>query len=114
SIIQLANKSLPVSSETAKDLVRYLTDLERENLHTLPVRRSTTSMGWVGNNFLPGAQGDIVLDLEDGTAAIADGYRESGTLEKWVASMEQIRKYPISRFMLAASFAAPLLKLVGQ
>src|SRR5690606_36666268 len=44
SIIQLTNKSLPVSSETAKDLVRYLTDLERENLHTLPVRRSTTSM----------------------------------------------------------------------
>lgn len=114
SIIQLANKSLPVSSETAKDLVRYLTDLERENLHTLPVRRSTTSMGWVGNNFLPGAQGDIVLDLEDGTAAIADGYRESGTLEKWAASMEPIRKFPIVRFMLASSFAAPLLKLVGQ
>jgi len=55
-----------------------------------------------------------VLDLEDGTAAIADGYRESGTLAKWVESMEQVRKYPISRFMLAASFAAPLLKLVGQ
>ena len=114
SIIQLTNKSLPVSSETAKDLVRYLTDLERENLHTLPIRKSTSSMGWVQNYFLPGAQGDIVLDLEDGTAAIADGYRESGTLAKWVESMEQVRKYPISRFMLAASFAAPLLKLVGQ
>lgn len=114
SIIQLANKSLPVTSENAKDLVRYLQDLERENLHSLPIRRSTSTLGWVGNNFLPGAQGDIVLDLEDGTAAIADGYRESGTLEKWVAAMEPIRQYPVARFMLAASFAAPLLKLVGQ
>jgi hypothetical protein len=114
SIIQLTNKSLPVTSENARDLVRYLQDLEQENLHTLPIKRSTTSMGWVGNNFLPGAQGDIVLDLEDGTAAIADGYRESGTLEKWVQSMEPVRKQPIARFMLAASFAAPLLKLVGQ
>jgi len=114
SIIQLANKSLPVTSENARDLVRYLQDLERENLHSLPIRRSTSTLGWVGNNFLPGAQGDIVLDLEDGTAAIADGYRESGTLAKWVESMEQVRKYPISRFMLAASFAAAFLKLVGQ
>src|SRR5690606_30928432 len=114
SIIQLANKSLPVTSENAKDLVRYLQDLERENLHTLPIRRSTSTLGWVGNNFLPGAQGDIVLDLEDGTAAIADGYRESGPLGKWVAAMKPIRQYPIARFMLAASFAAPLLKLVGQ
>jgi len=114
SIIQLANKSLPVSSETSKDLVRYLTDLERENMYTLPVRKSTSSMGWVQNHFLPGAQGDIVLDLEDGTAAIADGYRESGTLAKWVESMKVVRQYPIARFMLAASFAAPLLKLVGQ
>lgn len=114
SIIQLANKSLPVTSENAKDLVRYLQDLERENLHTLPIRRSTSTLGWVGNNFLPGAQGDIVLDLEDGTAAIADGYRESGNLAKWVASMKSVREHPISRFMLAASFAAPLLKLVGQ
>jgi len=114
SIIQLTNKSLPVTSENARDLVRYLQDLEQENLHTLPIKRSTTSMGWVGNNFLPGAQGDIVLDLEGGTAAIADGYRESGNLAKWVASMKSVREHPISRFMLAASFAAPLLKLVGQ
>ena len=114
SIIQLTNKSLPVSSETAKDLVRYLTDLEKENLHSLPIRKSTNSMGWVGNNFLPGAQGDIVLDLEDGTAAIADGYGESGALAKWIESIKPVREHHISRFMLAASFAAPLLKLVGQ
>ncbi len=113
-IILLADKSLPVSSESAKDLVRYLQDLERENLDTLPVKKSTNHMGWVQKNFLPGMQGDIVLDLEDGTAAVAGGYRENGTLEQWKKCIAPIRKHPIARFMLAASFAAPLLRIVGQ
>jgi len=114
AIVQLGNKGLPVSSETAKDLVRYLTDLEGENLYTLPVKKSTNHMGWVGKNFLPGAQEDVVLDLEDGTAAVANGYRESGSLAKWVECIQSGRQYPLARFLLAASFAAPLLKLVGQ
>lgn len=114
AIVQLGNKGLPVSTENAKELVRYLTDLEGENLDTLPVKRSTNHLGWVGNCFIPGAQGDIVLDLEEGTVAIAAGYRESGSLEKWVAGISPIRNYPLARFLLAASFAAPLLKIVGQ
>ena len=115
SIIQLADKSLPVSSESARDLVRFLQDLERENLNTLPLRKSTTSMGWVGKNFTPGAEGEIVLDLEDGTAVIAEGYREEGSLKNWIENVgKPTRQHPIARFMLAASFAAPLMKIVGQ
>jgi len=115
SIIQLTNKSLPVSSENSRDLVRYLSDLERENLSTLPLDKSTNHMGWVGNNFMPGAEGNIVLDVEEGgTVAVAHGYRESGNLKDWIAAIKPIREYPLARFMLAASFATPLLKLLGQ
>jgi len=114
AIVQLGNKGLPVSTENAKWLVQYLTDLEGENLDILPMKRSTNHLGWVGGYFLPGAQGDIVLDLEEGTAAVAAGYRESGSLEKWIAAISPIRNCPLARFLLAASFAAPLLKIVGQ
>lgn len=114
AIVQLGNKGLPVGTENSKDLVRYLLDLERENLRTLPKKKATNHMGWVGNCFLPGAQDDIVLDLEEGTAAVAAGYRESGSLGKWIAGVAPLRDYPLARFLLAASFAAPLLKIVGQ
>lgn len=114
SIVQLANKSLPVSSETARDLVRYLGDLEAANLTTLPRVRSTSTMGWAGHNFIPGAQGDIVLDLEDGTSSIANGFTACGSMSEWRDLMKGVRQHVIPRFLLAASFAAPLLKLVGQ
>ena len=115
TIIQIGNKSLPVGSENAKDLVRYLTDLERENLTTLPINISTSHMGWVGKNFLPGAANDLVLDVEEGgSVSVACGYRQMGTLKEWIEFIKPLREYPIARFMLAASFAAPLLKLLGQ
>lgn len=115
SLIQLTNKSLPVSSESAKDLVRYFGDLERENLTTLPIKKATSHLGWVGGHFIPGAQGDIVLDVEEGgTMSIAHGYRQKGSLKEWVEQIEPLRKYPLARFILAASFATPLLKILGQ
>jgi hypothetical protein len=113
----LANKGLPVSSESAKHLVKFLDDLERENLNLLPVVRTTSHLGWVGRGqFLPGACEDVLLDTEEGTgtAAIADGYREQGTMEGWIESMQPVREQPIARFLLAASFAAPLLDFLGH
>lgn len=115
SLVQLRNKGLPISSESAKDLVRYLSDLERENMVNLPVVKSTSHMGWSGKHFLPGAAGDMTLDIEEsGVSSVAGGYRESGTLEGWINTISPIREHPIARFILAASFATPLLEKLGQ
>lgn len=116
SLVQLGDKGLPVSSETAKELVKYYSDVERENLTLLPVVRAVDHFGWVGGGFMPGAVKDVVLDVEDGTGsmAVAYGYRPEGDLEEWVGMVGPIRKYPVARFILAASFAAPLMKLLNQ
>ncbi len=115
NIVQLAATSLPVSSENSRDLVRYLSDLERENLDTLPIEKATSHLGWVGGHFIPGAQGDIVLDVEDGgSTAISHGYRQNGDLAKWLELTEPMRRYPLARFILAASFATPLLRILNQ
>jgi putative DNA primase/helicase len=114
-IIQLADKSLPVSSESAKDLVRYLAELERENMNTIPIAKSTNHMGWVGNCFLPGVEGTVILDVEEGgTMSVAHGYREQGTLQDWLDFAQPLREYPIARFFLSAAFATPLLKILNQ
>lgn len=116
SLIQLTNKGLPVSSESARFLVKYLDDLERENLNNLPLVKSVSHMGWAGKNFLPGAEGDIVLDVDDdGASSVVSGYAASGDFRTWKEAVLPVREqHPIARFMLSASFAAPLLKLVNQ
>jgi putative DNA primase/helicase len=107
-----------VNSENAKFLIQFLDDLERENRDSIPVVRSIGRMGWIGKNaFLPGAEGDIELDVDEtsGAASVAGAYKECGSFEHWVKEMGEIRRsYPLARFMLSASFAAPLLRIVGQ
>lgn len=116
SIVSLGTQSLPVSSENAKHLVRYLSDFESANMDTLPVVKAVSHLGWVGaNKFIPGAEDGLQLDVElGGTSVVAGGYRPEGTLEQWVSFIEPVRKFPIARFTLAAAFAAPLLALINQ
>lgn len=115
AIIQLANKGLPVNSVTAKDLVRYLADLERENLNQFPTKRAVQHLGWCsGKTFFPGAENELVLDLDDTSLSVANHYHSQGTLEKWIEIVKPIREYPVARFILAAGFASPLLELIGE
>lgn len=112
-IVQLSNKDLPVSSSSAKNLVSYLEDFQAANLDTIPQYRSTSHLGWCnGLNFIPGAEGEIVIDTDE--ALNVSNYHTSGSLNDWIEIMNRVREYPLSRFMLSASFAAPLLKVLGQ
>jgi hypothetical protein len=71
-------------------------------------------MGWCGAKFLPGAEGDIILDVADGMNQLVGGYTQNGTLERWVENAESTRQFPLARLVMSASFAAPLLRIVGQ
>lgn len=116
NIIQLTDRGLPTSSESAKQLVKWLSALEGSNLDTLQTAKAVSTMGWHGDYvFLPGLENGIILDSNsDGEAALAEGYKPSGTIEDWLTKIEQIRNYPLARLILAASFAAPLLKIFNQ
>jgi uncharacterized protein (DUF927 family) len=71
-------------------------------------------MGWYGSkHFFPGLEGDYIVDNPD-MAKQLSGFHASGTLEEWTEFIRPIRQYPIARFMLACSFAAPLMRLVNQ
>jgi len=112
AIIMLANKDLPVSSNSSKHLVRYLEEFQRENLEVIPVIKSTSHLGWVDRNFIPGVAGDIQVDSDDNFTCA--GYHPSGDLSKWLKLAGRLRQSPLARFILSASFAAPLLKLLSQ
>jgi len=115
AIVQLANKGLPVNSVTAKDLVRFFADLERENLNQFPTKRAVQHLGWCsGKTFFPGAENDLILDLDDTSISVANHYHPQGDLGEWAEIVKPIREYPVARFIMAAGFASPLLEIIGQ
>ncbi|MDO4564824.1 MAG: DUF927 domain-containing protein [Clostridia bacterium] len=115
SITELSNLGITVSSESAKDLVRFLSALEAENFDLIPRSDSTTHLGWQpGKRFIPGQELDLVLDVDPSMLGMVRGYSASGTLAEWIRMVNPHRSRHIFRFIVAASFAAPLLRIVNQ
>lgn len=115
NIVGLTDLGCMITSENARHIVNFLADMERENGDLLELAESTSILGWQGKeHFLPYAGGGIVLDVDKTLAYLANAYTTSGTLKEWAEMIAPLRDNYIFRFILAASFAAPLLKIVNQ
>ena len=115
SITVLSDLGCTITSENAKQVVRFLEALEAENIDIIQRADSTGTMGWqTRGRFLPGHGDDIILDIEPSLRGWAAAYHYSGTLEDWKALMQPHRERDKFRFILAAAFTAPLLRILQQ
>lgn len=115
SITALADLGCTITSENAKMVVRFLEALEAENIDVITKADSASTFGWqTGGRFLPGHGDDIVLDIEPSLRGWAAAYHANGTFEGWKDTMRPHRERDKFRFILAASFAAPLLRILSQ
>ncbi len=115
NITALADLGCTVTSENAKQVVSFLAALEAENIDIIQKADSTSTFGWqTRGRFLPGHGDDIVLDIEPSLRGWAAAYHTAGTFEGWISTMQPHRSRDKFRFILAASFAAPLLKIIQQ
>jgi hypothetical protein len=115
SITVLTDLGCTVTSENAKMIVKFLGALEQENIDVLDLTESTSTFGWQPRNrFLPGHAPDMVIDVPPNMARWASAYCKNGTLDGWLAAMKPHRTRYRFRFMLAASFTAPLLRVLKQ
>lgn len=112
NIIQLADRGIEVTSENAKDLVAYISDVVTLNIKDIPVYKSISRLGWIENDFAP-----YISDVKyDGDLAFKDMYDSiapAGDYEKWKDEMVQLRKNKIFRLLMASSFASPLIERLG-
>ena len=114
-ITALADLGCTVTSENAKMVVRFLEALEAENIDIINKADSTSTFGWqTRGRFLPGHGDDIVLDIDPSMKSWASAYSVTGTFEGWIQTMAPHRERDKFRFILAASFAAPLLRILSQ
>lgn len=115
-IVALSNAGLGVTSETAKQLVKYLADLEGLNQGVIPVEHSTGKLGWNFHDreiyFTP-YDDFMKFDGESRFANIYHTIKQHGSREKWLQLAKEIRAAGRlePRIMLASSFASALVKL---
>lgn len=115
SITVLADLGCTITSENAKMVVRFLEALESENIDIINKADSASTFGWqTGGRFLPGHGDDIVLDIDPSLRGWAAAYHANGTFDAWKETMQPHRQRDKFRFILAASFAAPLLRILSQ
>lgn len=115
AITTLADLGCTITSENAKQVVKFLEALESENIDIITRADSTSTFGWqTRNRFLPGHADDVVLDIEPSLRGWAAAYHASGTAAEWTELMRPHRNRDKFRFILAAAFAAPLLRILSQ
>ena len=112
SIIQLADRGVLVTSESAKDLVRYLSDTIALNAQEIPLYRSIGRLGWIEGDFIP-YNDSVKYDGDIDFKSIYDNVRECGSYDVWLEHIKELRKDINIRLVLAASFASPLIEVVG-
>ena len=114
SIIKYADSGLPVTSDNAEGVVRYLSAYERQNTEVIPFTRSINRIGWFGKEFYPCVfKGDVIYEDEgsDGEG-IVKSICENGDYKLWLKTAAALRQSLFARGQLAASFASPLLELL--
>lgn len=116
----LAPMGANVSSANCRDVIRYLSACEDAFCGVRPSFESTTHLGWADGPlgaFMPYDAGDggIRFDPSPDEALKARPFMEpAGTLEGWVAGVSPARdSSPAFRCVLDASFASPLVSVVG-
>lgn len=109
-IVELANAGIGVTSENARLLVRYLSDMIAGN--DLPRRPAVSRLGWLDDDFIPYTDA-VRFDGEATDRATFEAVRAVGSYDRWVEYMRPMMKNSLLfRLTMAASLASPIIDRV--
>ena len=113
-IVALSGRGVAVTSENAKLLVRYLSDVENRNASQIAVQYSSSKLGWIKKEFLP-YDTEIIFDGDSRFRQLFESIGEHGNRDKWYRHVKELRRTarPEIKMMLAASFASVLIPKIG-
>ena len=113
-ITELSDVGVDVNSESAKNLVKFLSEVEILNMDKIPEERATAKMGWCEDGFMPYFS-DLTFDKDGRFDSLFDCVSEYGSRDKWFKLVLDIRQSGRlePRLVLAASFASVLIKPCG-
>lgn len=105
----LSQYGIEVTSDNAKNMVRYISDCVGLNPATLNPLKSINRLGWVGTYFTPYAD-DIRYEGDMDYEVIFRNIKEAGSFDTWKNLCAGLRKNIPLRMMMAASFSSVLLE----
>ena len=108
-IIFLSDIGIEVTSENAKGLVSYLSEIINKNVDVIPNYDSVSCIGWNKNDFIPYDKTSF-FDGEDNYKIIYDSLNEKGDFNKWMGLVKELRKNKYIQIVMATTFASPLLE----
>lgn len=114
-IVGLATYGVQVTSENARYLVKYLNDIESINKDIITDHVSTSKLGWIGKDFMPYTDSEIVFDNDPKLVSLFRSIHEQGSRDKWYGLAKEIRatgRTEVNLYMLA-SLASVLVEPCG-
>lgn len=113
-ITDLSRFGIGVTSTNARAFVDYLSDMESINYDIIPEQKSIGRLGYVkGEGFSPYVEG-LEFDGDVAFSAMYKTVHEAGSFAKWKEIASNGRSDSLAvKIVLAASFASPLLSVVG-
>lgn len=113
-ITALSKRGVAVTSENAKLLVRFLSDVENMNDNEIKVQYSTSKLGWIKNGFIP-YDTEIVFDGDSRFKQVFESIEQRGSREAWYEHVKKLRETGRIeiKFTLAAAFASILIGPLG-
>lgn len=111
SIVSLSDYEIAVTSENAKHLVQYLSDVDSLNYDRIPAKKSVSRLGWVeDNSFSPYVEG-LEFDGEGSFKTFFESVTSNGNETEWLNLAKEVRANSniIPKIMLAASFSSALV-----
>lgn len=116
-IIELADEGVGVNSDNAKELVKYLSDVEALNYDVMPEIQAFDRLGWMDDykSFSPYLKG-AVFDEADAFRGVYDAVvKHGGSYDQWMKDALAIRRTsPIqTKMALAASLASAIVRPCG-
>ena len=128
-VLQLADNGFPIGSDNAGYVAKYFLSVLSEHDEKLPRTASRSVMGWAEAEkdgqtetvFMPYTD-LLAFDGDDTYRSLYTCISERGDRDAWVRTMKELRLEPVQsktvnvpiRLMLAASFASPMLELIGE
>lgn len=117
----LASYGLPVHSETARQIVTYISEWRTVNARFLQPLLITNKLGWLPNMegfiYYPknyGVTEGISLAPASGVASSLKAIRTMGTLEGWYTILRRCARYPVAYASIYASVSSLFLSIINE
>lgn len=111
----LSSVGISITQKSAPALMEYLNEVEDSNYDTITELKSIGRLGYIpGEGFSPFVD-DLVFDGDASFRNLYQSVEAKGNHGIWYETAMECRRQSLTaRIMLAASFASPILSLVGS